>query len=238
MNDDCLGQLREWMDDREDEHLEFKEAKNNFHFEKLVDYCVALANERGGTMVLGVTDKRPRRVVGTQAFLDFPRTQAGILERLHFRVIAEEIAHPDGRVLVFRVPSRPIGVPVHYKGAYWMRGGEDLVPMSSDQLKRIFDEAEPDFSAGLCTAAILDDLDPAAIDKFRGLWMRKSGNSALAALPPSQLLADAELMVDGRLTYAALILFGSRPALGRLLAQAEVIFEHRSNEASGPAAQR
>lgn len=33
----------------EDEHLEFKEAANNFHFEELVDYCVALANEGGRT---------------------------------------------------------------------------------------------------------------------------------------------------------------------------------------------
>ena len=27
----------------EGEHVEFKEAKNNFHFEKLVAYCVALS---------------------------------------------------------------------------------------------------------------------------------------------------------------------------------------------------
>ena len=51
----------------ENEHIEFKEAKNNFHFEKLVDYCVALANEGGGRIVLGVSDQRPRKVVGTLA---------------------------------------------------------------------------------------------------------------------------------------------------------------------------
>ena len=53
-----LDQLQTWMDAKEDEHLEFKEAKNNFHFETLVKYCVALANEGGGRMILGVTDKR------------------------------------------------------------------------------------------------------------------------------------------------------------------------------------
>jgi|GEM_PF-4857805 len=42
-----------------------KEAKQNYQFEKLVDYCVALANEGGGKIILGVTDKRPRRIVGT-----------------------------------------------------------------------------------------------------------------------------------------------------------------------------
>ena len=52
----------------EDEHLEFKDAANNFPFEELVDYCVALANEGGGRMLLGITDKMPRRVAGTKAF--------------------------------------------------------------------------------------------------------------------------------------------------------------------------
>jgi len=51
----------------EDEHLEFKEAANNFHFEDLVDYCVALANEGGGRMLLGIlaVGFRVRRHRGT-----------------------------------------------------------------------------------------------------------------------------------------------------------------------------
>ena len=32
-------QLKEWLTAKENEHLEFKEAKNNFHFEKLVKCC-------------------------------------------------------------------------------------------------------------------------------------------------------------------------------------------------------
>ena len=130
----------------EDEHLEFKEAANNFHFEELVDYCVALANEGGGRMLLGITDKVPRRVVGTKAF-DVPeRTVAGIYERLHLKVTFDEVAHPAGRVLVFHVPSRPVGQPVHYKGRYLMRAGEELVPMTPDQLKKIMAEGEPDWA--------------------------------------------------------------------------------------------
>ena len=129
----------------ENEHVEFKEAKNNFHFEKLVDYCVALANEGGGRMVLGVSDKRPRKVVGTTAF-DIPeKTCGGIFERIHLKVRCDEIAHPDGRVVVFHVPSRPVGQAVEYKGRYSMRAGEDLVGMSPDQLKAIFEEGQPDF---------------------------------------------------------------------------------------------
>jgi len=107
----------------EREQLEFKEAKNRYDFEKLVSYCAALANEGGGKMVLGVTDKRPREVVGTSAFEEPGRTVAGIIDRLRLRIDWAELHHPDGRVLVFDVPSRPIGMPVQYKGQYWARAG-------------------------------------------------------------------------------------------------------------------
>ena len=49
---------------------------------------------------------------------------------------------------------------------------------------------------------------------------------------------DAELLVDGKVTYAALVLLGTRNALGKHLAQAELIFEYRSNEVPGAAAER
>jgi ATP-dependent DNA helicase RecG len=234
----AVEKLQKWVDAREDEHLEFKEAKTNFHFGTLVKYCVGLANEGGGKMILGVTDKVPRAVVGSQAFQDLERTKAGLIERLRLRIEVEEIRHPDGRVLVFQVPSRPIGMPIQYEGAYWMRGGQDLVPMTPDVLQRIFAEAGPDFSAEVCGPAGLDNLDPVAVDVLRRLWQRKSPDQDIATRPMERLLADAELVVDGRLTYAALILLGKREALGKHLAQAEVVFEYRSNEAPGPAADR
>lgn len=53
-----------------------------------------------------------------------------------------------------------------------------------------------------------------------------------------QLLADAELLVGGKVTVAALVLFGTREALGRLLSQSELVFEYRSSDASGPAQAR
>ena len=77
-----LEDLRVWMDSVEAERLEFKEAKSNFDFEKLVRYCIALANEGGGVLVLGVTDKRPRKVVGTRAFEDLERTKGQLVDRL------------------------------------------------------------------------------------------------------------------------------------------------------------
>lgn len=233
-----LEHLNELLKIKENEHLEFKEAKNSFDFEKLVKYCAALANEGGGKLVLGVTDKRPRKIVGSQAFINIERTKAGLIERLHLRIDAEEIRHPDGRVIVFHIPSRPDGNPIQYRGTYWMRGGEDIIPMTPDLLKRIFAESGPDFSAEICTKASMGDLDPGAIGRFREMWLKKSKNPALETLSDEQLLHDAELIVDEGITYAALILFGMRKALGKHIAQSEIIFEYRSSEASLPAQQR
>ena len=228
-----IMQLEKWLTaPSENEHLEFKEAKNRFDFEKLVAYCVALANEGGGRIILGVTDKRPRKIVGTTGFANLERTKTGLLERLHLRIFVEEVLHPKGRVLVFEVPSRPIGMPVQYKGTYWMRGGEELVPMTPDILKRIFAESGPDFSAEICPKAVPADLSPEAIERFRSFWLRRSGNDALRKLSSAQLLEDAEFIVDGGITIAALILLGTAKALGKHLAQAEVVYEYRSSESS------
>jgi ATP-dependent DNA helicase RecG len=227
-----------WLQGNEDEHLEFKEAKQSFHFEKLVKYCAALANEGGGSIILGVTDKRPRCVVGTNTFQDLERTKAGLIEKLRLRIEIHEVQHRDGRVLVFMAPSRPIGMPIPVEGAYWMRAGENLVPMTPDLLQRIFAEAGPDFSAEICPHATLSDLDPAAIEVLRHRWAERSGNAALARMPADKLLRDAELVLPGGLTYAALVLLGTREALGRLLPQAEVVFEYRSSSRPGPASQR
>ena len=130
-----LETLQQWLNaPAENEQLEFKEAKHQFDTTKLLKYCVALANEGGGFLVLGITDKLPRQIVGSQAFLTpahLNDIKARIVQKLRFRVETTELNHPDGRVLVFNIPPRPTGQPLAYDGTYLMRAGEELVPMSS-----------------------------------------------------------------------------------------------------------
>jgi len=216
----------------ETEHLEFKEAATQFDFDKLLRYCCAMANERGGRLILGVTNRPPRKVVGTKAFPNIEGMKRDLYQRLRIRVQVDEIPHPLGRVLAFHIPSRPVGQPVRLDRVYWMRAGESLTEMSEDRLKAIFAENEPDFSAETCPGAGIADLAPEALEDFRRKWMAKTSNPKLTGVTPEQLLADAELTCDGRLTYAALILFGNRACLTKWLANAELIFEYRSNEAS------
>ena len=144
-----LDILQRWLvAPAENEHLEFKEAKQQFDTAKLLRYCVALANEGGGHLILGVTDRPPRCVVGTQAFAsvsDLNDIKARIVDKLRIRVDVVELAHPDGRVLVFEIPARPVGQPLDFDGAFLMRAGNDLVPMTPDRLRHIFAEGQPDW---------------------------------------------------------------------------------------------
>jgi len=148
----------------EHQRLEFKEAKTQFDNRRLYEYCVALANEGGGYLVLGIVDKPPRQVVGTQAFNNPLSMAEKLFQAIGFRVDIEEVNHPDGRVLVFHIPSRPRGTAYHLDGKYLMRSGEALVPMSEDYLRRIFAEGEPDWleeysKAGLDAQQVVDLLD-------------------------------------------------------------------------------
>jgi ATP-dependent DNA helicase RecG len=139
-------QIDTWRAERsEHQRLEFKEAKSQFDNRKLYKYCVALANEGGGTLLLGIEDNPPRKVVGTAAFNDTVEMAAKLFQALGFRVEIEEVMHPDGRVLVFHIPSRPLGTVYQFEGAYLMRAGEELVPMSEDRLRKIFAEGQPEW---------------------------------------------------------------------------------------------
>ncbi len=161
-------QIDLWRSERtEHQRLEFKEAKTQFDNHKLYEYCVALANEGGGLLLLGIADKPPRPVVGTQAFNDPVAMTEKLFKAVGFRVDIEEVMHPDGRVLVFHIPSRPRGTAYHLEGKYLMRSGEALVPMSEDQLRKIFAEGEPDWleeysKTGLDAQQVVELLDTQA----------------------------------------------------------------------------
>jgi ATP-dependent DNA helicase RecG len=200
---DALERLQSWLDTKEGENFEFKEAKNSYNFSDLLKYCSALSNEGGGRILLGITNKRPRRVVGSQAFSQPEDTRRSLMEKLRINVDFEVIRHPNGRVLAFSTPSHPIGLPVQAEGIAWMRSGDMLVPLSEERRREIYEEAGHDFSADICPNAAFSDLNPQNIEIFRRRWIAKSANPSLNGLMPEQLLRDAEAIIDGGITYVS-----------------------------------
>lgn len=126
-----------------EDHIEFKEAKRNFNWDGgdhkdpkdrrhcILGYVAALGNERGGRLVFGMKDKRPHDVVGTS----FEQGNLGALEdaiyeRMRIRVPISEVFEPSEdavdrkRVIIFNVPSRPVGKMLKFEGVPLMRTGE------------------------------------------------------------------------------------------------------------------
>ncbi|WP_332794324.1 ATP-binding protein [Sphingomonas sp. RB3P16] len=151
----------------ESEHLEFKEAKLNLDTDTICEYAVALANEGGGHLLLGIHNKPPRAVVGSHAFPKIGEISHRVHQKIGIRVDFEEVMHPDGRVVAISIPSRPRGVPLHFNGRYLMRVGESLVAMTGDRLHAIFNEDRPDWleepgSFVVDAQAVIDQLDTQA----------------------------------------------------------------------------
>lgn len=140
----------------EHQRLEFKEAKKQYDNKKLYRYCVAIANEGGGYLLLGIKNEPPREVVGTQAFRDPVEMASKLFDSIGFRVDIEEVDYQGRRVLVFHIPSRSRGTAYHFEGAYLMRSGENLVPMSEDRLREIFAEGRPDWLEEMAVTGLGD----------------------------------------------------------------------------------
>ena len=157
----------------ETELVEFKEANQNYDFNKLGKYFSALSNEANlknalcSWLIFGVN--KDHKIVGTDYRKD--------LKKLHN--LKSEIAkhtnnttfieiHPfetdKGRVILFQIPPAPKNLPTSYKGHYYARNGEELTNLSLEKIERIRNQNQTnDWSALPCEGATIEDLDDEAI---------------------------------------------------------------------------
>lgn len=212
----------------ENRNIEYKKASGNFSDDDLFDYCAALANERGGQLVLGVTNDRI--ISGTSVYENsLPKKEGELFRILNLNIRTEEIVHPSGRVVVFHIPSRPQGQIIRSKGKYIypMRSGESLTEMDQETIKQIFAEVNPDWSTQVLSGITISGLDPQSIDILRKRWALKAANPKIESFTNEKILRSLELINDVGVTSAAVVLVGKKSIIDKLLPCAEIIFEWR-----------
>lgn len=201
----------------------------------ILGYVTALCNEKGGSLVIGMEDKYPHKVVGTRQ----NENSTGELEANIYRdtgirpkiyELYEDEAEKKGRVLVIDVPPRPAGTVFKFEDVPLMRVGEELKPMSDEVYLSIIQENEPDFSQQICRDATLDDLDPDALSVLKEKYARKQNNPIFLTLSNRQILSDLQLITDEGVTNAAVILLGKEDFIKRVYPQASVMLEYRHSE--------
>lgn len=208
---------------KESEVVEFKKAENNFDFDDLGKYFSALSNEanlRGldfAWLIFGYDEKK-HEIVGTS----YKNGESALNNLKHdfaqhttdgqtFREIVP--IEVDGkRILMFKIPASPRNIVMKWKGIAFGRDGESLKPLNQSKMDEIRHQTpEPDWSAELVPNATIDDLDEVAIAKARKMF--KKVHSRIPAeevnrWSTEEFLSKCELMVDGKLTRAAIILLG------------------------------
>lgn len=207
----------------ENEVVEFKEAKNDYDFNKIGKYFSALSNEANlkeldyAWLVFGVEDKK-HTFVNSKYRANNPRLQSlksEIAKQTTAGITFTEIhtleMEPGKRVVLFQIPAAPPGLPVSFKGHYYAREHEDTVPLNIEKIERIRTQQKiKDWSKGICDEATLADLSPEAILKARELFKRKNPHliKNVDEWDDMKFLNKAKINIDGKITNTAILLLG------------------------------
>ncbi|NLN72471.1 MAG: transcriptional regulator [Thermoplasmatales archaeon] len=228
MSDEIVALLREMLLlPAETEWIEFKEAKQNYNFEKIGKYFCALSNEANlkdisaGWLVFGVTDRPPREIVGTQYRLTPPgldRLKEEIALHTNHGMTFSEIheLNVDGkRVILFEIPPATRGIPTTWNENAYGRTHESLGTLSLHEIEKIRAQApQNDWSAKVCKDASFADLDPEAIASARQKYKEKHQDLAdeVDGWDDASFLTRARVCIQGKITNAAVVLLGRSEA--------------------------
>lgn len=214
----------------ETEWIEFKEARNDYHFDELGQYFSALSNEANlmgkpaGWLIFGVTNKPPRKICSTNyrsAKQGLDKLKVQISQHTNHQITfidIHELKEPEGRVLLFQIPPAPQGIPTTWKGVAYGRISERNSPLSLHEIEQIRRQiALQDWSAQICEGAAISDLDPAAIIFARLQYREKNKSNPHLASEADQwddltFLNKAKVCINGKITRAAIILLGKNEA--------------------------
>lgn len=216
----------------ENEVVEFKRAENGFDVDDLGKYFSALSNEANlrehefAWLVMGVWDKK--HIIEGTCFKDseesLNRLKQDMSQHTTDKLIFREIVpiHVEGkRVLLFKIPASPRNIVMHWKGIAYGRDGESLVPLNQAKRDEIRNQPPiPDWTAQLVPYATVDDLDELAIATARIMYKKvhasKITSEEVNGWTTEELLSNSNMMRDGQITRAAILLLGKPSALDKI----------------------
>ena len=216
------------------EWKEMKNLKNSFAGDEkddLISYVSAIANMDGGHLVIGVQDKT-LEIVGTDLSkfnLNFQSAVWKLLE--HCINLSSEGLSIDEyttedtykTVWIVHIPKHLPRRPVYAHKKAWQRVEDSLVEMTQERLAAILEEPifeAKDWSAEIVPNATLADLDELAVAKARVMFKKvhasKIPTEEIDTWTVEELLCNSGIMIDGKLTRAAIILLGKTVSVFKL----------------------
>ena len=225
--DDLLATLDNLIGNWENEVVEFKEANNDYDREKIGKYFSAISNEANlkgiqfGWLIFGVRNK-DKQILGT----DYRDTKgletlkqeiaAGTTGSISFIEIYEIYPVVEGekkRVIMFQIPAAVTAIPTGWKNHFYGRNGESLGALSAEEYDRIRGQEKKDWSKQFVEGATLAHLDKAAIQLARQNYKLKMNRPYISEevdrMSDAEFLTKLKLMINSKLTNAAMLLLGN-----------------------------
>jgi len=216
--DEILGKVLN--SPHETEVVEFKDRKT-LSKDEMGRYFSALSNEanlRGiecAWMIFGMTDDG--RAVNSD-FLDTVESQNKLKKYIseqttgRMSYIGIHSRTIDGkRILLFQIPAARDGTPTSFKTFAYERQGDSIFGLSDEKRMRIMRSSIPDWSASILEEATVEDLDPDAIALARHHYKRNHPlkSEECDSWDDTTFLNKMGFVRNGRVTYAAVVLFGN-----------------------------
>lgn len=219
---------------KENEQCEWK-AFSNLRYavsgragEDVISYVSALANMEGGHLVLGVEDNT-LEVLGITQLHDytaenFPFRILGNCTHLPSEGLRVEVfttSDSNKTVWVLHIPRHAARQCVISHRKAWQRSGDSLIELTASRKTAILTEplhTIDDWSAAVCPAATLQQLDESAIVKAGLNFKVKNPRLAdeIQHWDTPTFLVKTKLMVNGQLTRTAILLLGRPEAVVHL----------------------
>lgn len=216
------------------EWKEMKNLKNLFAGDEkndVISYVAAIANMEGGHLVIGVQDKT-LEIVGMDLSKFNLNAQSAVWKLLEHctnlsseGLSIDEYTTEDSHktVWIIHIPKHLPRRPVYAHKKAWQRVEDSLVEMTQERLAAILEEPvfeAKDWSAEIVPNAVLTDLDELAVAKARVMFKKVHASKIPAeeidAWTVEELLSNSGIMIDGKLTRAAIILLGKPVSVFKL----------------------
>ena len=204
-----MNQRRFWLQfgDQESMTVEFKEQLQRAS--RMQEPMVAFANSRGGTIFVGISDRRPRHIFGITWSQDLVEQvqEAARSTQPPLQVEVERQRVDDRDVASIQVRPLPRGWVQTSDGRLLVRAGPTNRALVGDELLRFVRERASDpVEDGPVPDVSLDDLRPELVRQYVRARMRRSRVNLPAAARDLGLVT-----ADGEVRLATLLMFGKDP---------------------------
>lgn len=175
---------------------------------EIAEYAVGIGNAGGGYLVMGVSDRVPRKILPIQipSQDEMARIRESVADSAQIHLAIEVVSTKEGAVIVATIPPRPRGILFHTRdGKYLIRLGEGLRGMTLAEIDSIRREGVIENTASPLPGKIADLISPVGMEELRRLMGEAGAASDLLRLPDNDLLRSlGTLTEEGSLLVAGL----------------------------------